>query len=439
MSEDLTKGKDQRGLESNNSVVVTINTGHVGLKLELPDDKKYHVFLYCENSPHDKHAALYILNKLEGHGIKCCFSERDFSPAKTQIRSITEAIEQSVKMVVIFSDAFFSGREGVYTAEMHLQTYIDKDNSLMIPLKIDDCTMTLPFKGILPIHILDLRREEEWFPNLIRSIADKTDNYLNMKVLASHRGCYSSKERKKLTLQVKFLQQLQKESFILDETIFNTMIKDIMNMYRDYRRPDKLFCPVLAYLCLICLMGVIFLFTTRYFQDDIVKRWIPLFSIFAMGLIFTVIMSCILRFNCQDCYHRSYKNDLAVINDKLMDQNIIVSVVADEIKLIYYNYLPCMEYLKEKYVDELKNCKTSAGEDILTCYKIIKSWFCCETPPYKNQDIFHLMLVKEAAMYACWYLRGKLTERFEERHTVQSQCLCQYIEKKWKLSKITHL
>ncbi|KAK6188863.1 hypothetical protein SNE40_004953 [Patella caerulea] len=423
--------------------------------LQLPLGKKYHVFVYHKESPEDTQIAKMLLTKLTSNGFICCCNQ-DFSPGRTSIGSTVHAIDMSMKMVIIYSETFFKSTESSFTIEMQVQHCLNTEKFLLIPIQFDDCQIPL-FYNTLPV--IDVRQPEEvWYPQLVKSIKNISDiskqfvagpristilihvcgyepaRRNNMEVLACRRGVYSSRESKKLKMRHKMLHQMQKAGVILSERKFEAMMSDVDFMFRDYCRLNKLLFPVLTYFFICAIIGTVVLRSTRYFDADPIRRWLPMIILFGFGFCVCVVASWVIRTKFQDYYHRCFKDYLVTINDKLFDERILITVVEENIYIVYYDYDPCLNYLIEnKTLFGINNTSVKTLKEI---YKKWRDWLYGKIPD-TEQNVERRQLVKEGGMYACWYLQNKLPKPAIDRHVRDGQCLCQYIEKNIQGDNVT--
>ena len=97
----------------------------------------YH--LYVVSASEDRLVVHELVAELETkHAIKCMFSDRDFRPGKEIFQNITDGLEKSFKVLLIFTPNFVRSKFCKYETNFALQLAMDSGICL-IPVLLQEC------------------------------------------------------------------------------------------------------------------------------------------------------------------------------------------------------------------------------------------------------------------------------------------------------------
>ncbi|XP_045214325.2 stimulator of interferon genes protein-like [Mercenaria mercenaria] len=119
---------------------------------EMPHDKTYHIFVCYEKNSVD--IVRIIVDNLENKGIMCCYYDRDFTPGRSIIENMYEAIEKSLYMLIVLSEDFENSHfcKDELDKASHLRA---KGEYNMIPIRIEPCSVPECLRYLVYIDVED--------------------------------------------------------------------------------------------------------------------------------------------------------------------------------------------------------------------------------------------------------------------------------------------
>ena len=145
------------------------------LKSELKFGKANHIFV-CYHSETSRTFAKTIQSSLKdafGNELVICNHEDDFIPGFSILQNITTTIRESIKVVLILSEAFISSSWCSFEAEYTLSLKLDmKESKTIIPLYTDNYSLINKPTFLKPFSVIDCTVEEPdiWYPELIEGL-----------------------------------------------------------------------------------------------------------------------------------------------------------------------------------------------------------------------------------------------------------------------------
>ncbi|XP_053393289.1 uncharacterized protein LOC123564654 isoform X4 [Mercenaria mercenaria] len=119
---------------------------------EIPHDKSYHVFVCYEKNSLD--VVRIIVDNLEKDGIMCCYYDRDFTPGRSIIENMYEAIGKSMNMLVVLSEEFENSPYCVDEMDKAFNLRVRGEYNL-IPIKIEPCSVPECLRHLVYIDVED--------------------------------------------------------------------------------------------------------------------------------------------------------------------------------------------------------------------------------------------------------------------------------------------
>ena len=139
---------------------MTIKPRQRVLGFEIPRlQSPYESHLFVASSSDDLEQVKTIVEDLECQfGIKCLFASRDFQPGKEYRLMITEGLETSLKVLLIFTKSFVASPFCQLEAELAYIRSIERQNDCVIPVLLEDCEVPTTLK---PRNYIDATRQRE--------------------------------------------------------------------------------------------------------------------------------------------------------------------------------------------------------------------------------------------------------------------------------------
>lgn len=144
------------------------------LKSELKFGKTNHIFV-CYHSDTSRTFAKTIqssLNDAFGNSLVICNHEDDFIPGCSIIQNITTTIRESIKVILILSEAFINSSWCSFEAEYTLSLKLDmKESKTIIPLYTDKYSLINKPTFLKPFSAIDCTLSPDiWYPKLIEGL-----------------------------------------------------------------------------------------------------------------------------------------------------------------------------------------------------------------------------------------------------------------------------
>ena len=144
------------------------------LKSELKFGKANHIFV-CYHSDTSRKFAKTIQSTLKaafGNELVICNHEDDFIPGFSILQNITTTIRESIKVVLILSEAFINSSWCSFEAEYTLSLKLDmKESKTIIPLYRDNHSWNNKPTFLEPFSAINCTEEpEKWYPKLIEGL-----------------------------------------------------------------------------------------------------------------------------------------------------------------------------------------------------------------------------------------------------------------------------
>lgn len=176
--------------------------------------KRFHVsIVYKDNDKVSSHVT-NLVNDLDSLGFLCYYKCRDFIPGQRYPKTIVQSFEQSMKILIILTEAFLESDKCQYELDLALEECFsrgeDGDRNVIIPCRLEQCKVPRTLK---PFQVLDIFGDKDsWWNHLINSIEQSSDYIIKKK---------SQDETEISELEVvgtKFLTKLRKSK--MDEVVY---------------------------------------------------------------------------------------------------------------------------------------------------------------------------------------------------------------------------
>jgi hypothetical protein len=144
------------------------------LKSELKFGKASHIFV-CYHSDTSRTFAKTIQSSLMaafGNELVICNHEDDFIPGCSILQNITTTIRESIKVVLILSEAFINSSWCSFEAEYTLSLKLNmKESKTIIPLYTDNYSLINKPTFLKPFSAIDCTLSPDiWYPKLIEGL-----------------------------------------------------------------------------------------------------------------------------------------------------------------------------------------------------------------------------------------------------------------------------
>ncbi|KAL5011541.1 hypothetical protein ScPMuIL_010092 [Solemya velum] len=106
---------------------------------DLEPDQRYHVFVcHCQA---DLGFAKRLMKDLESRGLKCAFAGRDFLPGDIITENIIQAINNSRKVLMVYSKETKKSEWCTFEVILTLEKSIERDRCMFVPILLPDATI----------------------------------------------------------------------------------------------------------------------------------------------------------------------------------------------------------------------------------------------------------------------------------------------------------
>ena len=96
-----------------------------------------------------------ILNLLEEHQIKCCVHYKDFQPGIPFVDEMARCVNNSQKVLVLFSKHFLETQFGDYEMKLAIHRMVERQDNCLVIIKIDDVDHNNLPREIRNINFID--------------------------------------------------------------------------------------------------------------------------------------------------------------------------------------------------------------------------------------------------------------------------------------------
>lgn len=151
--------------------------------LDLPKEKKYHLFIVSASEDRDK--VIQLIEELENNfGITCLFSDRDFNPGLLIRQNIMFGMKYSMKSLLFLTPHFFESHYCQMEVEIAMHMALESGINCMIPILAEDCETPFLLKPRTYINATHPGMTVKKVATLIREALPKTGRFITCMVHA---------------------------------------------------------------------------------------------------------------------------------------------------------------------------------------------------------------------------------------------------------------
>ena len=196
------------------------------LKSELEFGKTNHIFI-CYHSDTSRTFAKTIQSSLKyafGNSLVICNHEDDYIPGFSILQNITTTIRESIKVILILSEAFIKSSWCSFEAQYTLSLKLDmKESKTIIPLCADKYSLINKPTFLKPFSAIDCTLSPDiWYPKLIEELNTEIKHWKQLTEPSSlangkeyHFVTFIDREsNSKCDLLCQVLKELEKDGFI---------------------------------------------------------------------------------------------------------------------------------------------------------------------------------------------------------------------------------
>ena len=118
--------------------------------------------------------------------LKCCVHFRDFAPGKPFVENMAYSVNNSYKVVVLFSNHFLTSPFAEYEMKLAIHRMVQQRDNSVVVMKIDDVDRTRLPSELITRSFIDYSSIFEWPFWKLRLINFLNDNNNNNNVCNEH-------------------------------------------------------------------------------------------------------------------------------------------------------------------------------------------------------------------------------------------------------------